>query len=98
MQTHYLKTVQPYFSEVEKGTKTFEMRINDRKFQVGDEVYLQEYDLDANSYSGKEVRATITYVLNEFRLLYSEACVFSFKVTQIIIKNVKSEQHGSNDR
>jgi len=55
MQTHYLKTVQPYFSEVENGTKTFEMRINDRNFQVGDEVYLQEYDLDAAKERGENI-------------------------------------------
>ena len=95
-QSHYLKTVQPYFSEVEKGTKTFEVRTNDRNFQVGDEVYLREYDLDTNSYSGKQVRATITYVLNDFSLLYLTTCVFSFKVNQISNKPLESEQSNIN--
>ena len=90
MKTHYLKTVQPYFSEVEKGTKTFEVRKNDRNFFVGDEVYLQEYDKESNTYSGKQVRAIITYVLPEFELVYLGACVFSFKVTQHIISKAKN--------
>lgn len=88
MKSHYLKTVQPYFSEIEKGSKTFEVRKNDRNFAVGDEVYLQEYDAKLKTYSGKEIRATITYLLNEFELIYLGACVFSFKVTQHIVKKV----------
>lgn len=59
MKSHYLKTVQPFFSEVENGNKTFEVRKNDRDFQVGDEVYLQEYDAETKKYSGKEIRATL---------------------------------------
>lgn len=59
MKTHYLKTVQPFFSNVKNGTKTFEHRRNDRDFQVGDEVYLQEYDLQKNTFSGQEVRGII---------------------------------------
>lgn len=98
MKTHYLKTVQPFFSEVKKGTKTFEHRRNDRDFQVGDEVYLQEYDMMHNSFSGQEVRGTITYVLTDRAGLDDDFCVFSFKATQHITKNVKSEQSVSNDR
>jgi len=97
MKAHYLKTVQPYFSEVEKGNKKFEVRENDRNFQVGDEVYLQEYDAETKTFSGKEIRATITYLLDEFELIYLGACVFSFKVTQHIVKNVNLETSGSND-
>ena len=67
MQIHYLKTIQPYFSEIKKGTKTFELRYNDRNFKVGDEVYLKEYDTENDRYSGEEIRCEITYVLENFR-------------------------------
>jgi hypothetical protein len=77
---HYLKTIQPFFSEVKSGTKTFELRRNDRDFQVGDEVYLQEYDLDNNSFSGQEVRAKITYVLKDWTGLEGDFCVFAFVI------------------
>ena len=77
MKTHHLKTVQPFFSEVKNGTKTFEFRRNDRDFQVGDEVYLQEYDLQKNTFSGEEIRGTITYVLKDWKGLDAGYCVFS---------------------
>jgi Domain of unknown function (DUF3850) len=80
MKTHYLKTVQPFFFEVKKGIKTFEHRRNDRDFQVGDEVYLQEYDMMYNSFSGQEVRVIITYVLTNRVGLDDDFCVFSFKI------------------
>ena len=41
---HCLKTIQPYFADVENGTKTFEVRKNDRNFKIGDILFLQEYD------------------------------------------------------
>jgi len=89
MKTHYLKTVQPFFSQVKSGTKTFELRRNDRDFQVGDEVYLQEYDLSNNSFSGQEVKAFITYVLKDWAGLEDGFCVFAFEVTQPILSNKK---------
>ncbi len=39
---HYLKTVQPYYNAVVRGEKPFEIRKNDRKFQLGDYVCLRE--------------------------------------------------------
>lgn len=41
---HTLKTIQPYFGEVESGNKNFEVRKDDRNFQKGDILFLQEYD------------------------------------------------------
>ena len=75
---HILKTVQPFFSEVKKGTKTFEHRRNDRDFQVGDEVVLQEYDMLHNSLSGDEIKVKITYVLKDRAGLDEDFCIFSF--------------------
>ena len=43
MKTHKLKTWDGFFHEVWDGKKRFELRNNDRNFQVGDTVYLQEY-------------------------------------------------------
>lgn len=63
---HTLKTIQPYFSEVESGNKTFEVRKDDRNFQVGDVLFLQEYDKEKNSYSGKELEFVVIYILKDF--------------------------------
>lgn len=81
---HNLKTVQPYFSEVEKGNKTFEFRKNDRNFQVGDEVFLQEFEPRDTSYSGKELRGTIKYILKDFEGIQDGFCILSIEITQRI--------------
>ena len=61
---HELKTVQPYFNDVDLGIKTFEVRKNDRNFKPGDLMILKEYDLINNLYSGREIKCIITYELN----------------------------------
>ncbi len=46
MKEHELKCHPEYFSRVASGQKTFEIRKNDRDFQVGDIIILKEYDPD----------------------------------------------------
>lgn len=62
---HELKCRPEYFSRVMSGQKTFEVRKNDRNFQVGDFVTLKEYDPekgwpDHGSYN--QVRKKIIYI------------------------------------
>ena len=40
---HELKTMQPYFDDVSRGKKMFEVRKADRGYSVGDFVALNEY-------------------------------------------------------
>lgn len=51
MNIHELKIWPVHFNNVLKGTKTFEIRNNDRAFQKGDEVILKEYDPTVKGYS-----------------------------------------------
>lgn len=44
MIIHELKIWPQYFCRVEDGSKTFEVRVNDRDFQAGDIVVLKPYD------------------------------------------------------
>jgi hypothetical protein len=44
--THELKIWPQYFARVKDGSKTFEVRENDRGFQPGDTVVLKEYSLE----------------------------------------------------
>jgi hypothetical protein len=46
MNTHELKIWPVHFKNVMSGTKTFEIRKNDRAFQKGDAVVLKEYRPD----------------------------------------------------
>ena len=59
--THNLKTLPKYFKAAISGAKTFEVRKDDRDFQVGDILQLQKYD---NGQYLKDIFKTkITYVL-----------------------------------
>jgi len=75
---HKLKIWPQYYCRVADGSKTFEVRKNDRGFQPGDEVILQEWDPDLEEYDDtpigrsvykgnytnqKPLRFTIGYVL-----------------------------------
>jgi hypothetical protein len=73
---HRLKTWPGAWQEITDGRKTFEYRRNDRDFQVGDHVLLEEWDPAWNEraeltsgrivyggYTGRRLRARITYIL-----------------------------------
>ena len=63
-QHHYLKTVEPYFMDIFDGKKTFEVRLNDRNYQVSDILHLQEF-VPPETYTGKEIRADVVYMLDD---------------------------------
>lgn len=58
---HELKLNTAYFPSVADGSKTFEIRKNDRGYEVGDVLILREYD-DAENYTGKRLVVDVTYV------------------------------------
>jgi hypothetical protein len=81
-QHHDIKILPKYYRRVEDGTKTFEVRENDRDYQAGDTVSLHEFDparADRNAndsayYTGKILGPfTIGYVFNldEKRVVFS---------------------------
>lgn len=82
MKTHDLKLWPIYYKEVIAGNKTFEIRLNDRNFCVGDIVTLNEFDPDKKQYTGEKLQVVITYVLPLFNFFKDieaqEYCVFSF--------------------
>lgn len=46
-KTHRLKTQEPFWSDVAAGRKTFEVRVNDRDFRVGDSLVLVSLETGA---------------------------------------------------
>ena len=84
MKTHHLKTEPKYFEEVRYNKKKFELRKNDRDFQVNDTLVLQEYDRETKQYSGSSVSATVTYILHEYNTaLHEDYCIMSIDVFDI---------------
>ncbi len=57
---HELKLWDVYFREVKNGNKTFEVRLNDRNFKVGDFLLLNEYDPDREIYLGRKIICKIS--------------------------------------
>lgn len=62
--THELKILPQYYKEIISQRKTFEIRKDDRNFQVGDRLFLREWD--GEKYTGRLTRnREITYILRD---------------------------------
>ncbi len=66
---HALKTLTVFFHPMAEGAKTFEIRLNDRDYRVGDTLRLEEYDADRREknpadtgMTGRFERKRITYM------------------------------------
>jgi len=58
------KCLPEMFAAVFEGRKTFDLRLDDFVCQEGDTLLFREYDPNTKTYSGREVRKTISYVLH----------------------------------
>ena len=82
-KTHELKIYPKYFEAILDEKKTFEIRKNNRNFHVGDSIVLREFD--NIKYSGREIHATIKYMLDDTFIGLEEGYVaFSFGILKII--------------
>lgn len=73
---HELKTDPDFFEMVKSGEKTFELRFNDRGFQVGDTLVLRKtlhegYDMKHRGfplvYTGDELLVKVTLIIGKTR-------------------------------
>lgn len=85
MATHFLKTVNPYFSDVYNLLKTFEFRFNDRNYMVNDVLVLHEFEPLIHTFTGRFVCATVTHILSnaDFSQVPSDFVIMSLKVFYI---------------
>jgi len=83
MKTHELKCLPEHFEPVRLGLKLVELRLNDRNFQVGDELYLREYEPFAQSYSGRTLHATITHIVSGGAWLVPGYVALSIRVVAV---------------
>ena len=75
---HELKIAPDYFEKVVSKEKSFEVRYNDRNFQVRDILKLMEYRDGA--YIGRSVYAKVTYILRDFEGLQPNYVVLSIEL------------------
>ena len=58
MQKHSLKCWPPFFEQIKSGEKTFELRQNDRNFQVNDILELNEFYPETGKFTGDIITVT----------------------------------------
>lgn len=64
MTTHDLKVWPSFFTALLDGSKTFEVRQDDRGYQVGDVLRLREYSPGPDEYTGREINRRVSYLLS----------------------------------
>ena len=62
-QHHYVKIKPEYYRAIERGDKTFEVRFNDRNYQMYDVLHLQEWV--GGEYTGRYIDADVSYILDD---------------------------------
>lgn len=84
---HELKILPEYFVAVRDGIKKFEVRKDDRPFEVGDILCLHE--INCGVLTGRTIKAEVTYVLRHPDYCKEGYCILSIKVAQQqIVKQV----------
>lgn len=101
MKLHELKILHKYLVEVDLGKKTFELRKNDRDYQVGDLIRFIDVREDDSTANKNQIEPNIdentlyriTYVLKDVEKygLNKDYCILAIK--KLNIKEVYDESH-----
>lgn len=78
MKVHNLKIKPQYFWNIVCDIKTFEVRKNDRNFEVGDIITLREFE--NGKFTGKSINIEIIYILNDKEYCKEGYVVLGFKL------------------
>lgn len=76
---HRLKCWPEYYMPIIAGRKNFDLRRDDRDFQVGDEIILEEWSPARQQYMGSSHRRTICYILRDFEGLMPGYCILGLE-------------------
>src|SRR5690349_4859693 len=69
---HHLKSWPQFFGPIREGTRTHELRKNDRNFNIGDILVLREFDPAAQTYTGEECVVEVTSMTS-----FAQPCAIS---------------------
>ena len=90
MRVHDLKLNSKYWFDVKNGIKTFELRLNDRDFQCGDDIVFKMVGKDGRYVTHKNyetgytepitMNARITYFLQDEQFLQDGYCALGIGI------------------
>lgn len=75
MKVHELKIKQSYCTDIMVNNKFFEIRKNDRGFQVGDILHLSVIDEVTEEYTGFEIFVKVMYIHRGLGLKEDYVCM-----------------------
>lgn len=76
---HNVKCWPAFYRDIKNGIKNFDLRRDDRKYEVMDCLCLREYDPDKRNYTGRGITKQITYILRDFPGIEKGYCILSLK-------------------
>lgn len=89
---HKLKILSRYYEAILQGKKTFEVRKDDRPFNEGDTLVLQEIVTpNGLGYTGREMEVDVTYILRDSEYVKGGYCIMGIK-----IKSTNEARHYGN--
>ena len=88
--SHHLKCWPEFFELIKAGKKTHDLRrADDRDFQVGNRLLLEEFDPDRGAYTGRTLQVNVTYITSgelpcalSKEALHPDYCILSIKLVR----------------
>jgi hypothetical protein len=77
---HKLKCWPQFYQDIFDDVKQFELRLDDRKYAVGDRIELKEFNPYTNKFTRREMVLFITYILKDFPGIEKGYVIFGFKI------------------
>jgi hypothetical protein len=84
---HELKTWQEPFQAIWDDLKTFEYRLNDRDFKVGDVLMLKEFIPMHDAYTTRVIIADVKYILKEGFSIPEGYCIMQLTIIKKVEGN-----------
>jgi Domain of unknown function (DUF3850) len=89
MSIHELKSWPKFFGAIAAGRRTHELRRDDRRYRVGDQLRLREFDPETNSYTGRTCLLAVTSLTSaeepcaaSDEALHPEFCILSIRLLE----------------
>lgn len=80
MTSHTLKILPQYYDAILHKEKTFELRKNDRNFQIGDTIRLRKWN--GEQFFGPYLEKKIVYILKNVDGLEPDYCILGIEDTR----------------